>query len=1254
MSFQEEINNLHDSFESKISDYENHDLSYWYNIVKERVGSTASKLDIGKSLDLITAELIYGHADEYWHRLEVSEGDPYSQGKSYNNQEKIGFIKMRIEAFGLIFSALSNLEENINITQNKYDNQISQEVKDKLDMELVQAKSSLYGAIKYALIIGIEKKDISYWYAGFIDDPELIKGIDPMRSVIKDSGIEMDETVPLYDLTSEERDEVPDWFGGSFYKEGKLIKSTITENEVFLNALERSVWDFSVQSHIRMKQNDEVMKNFPVFDTKENFEKAKKWFEQNNIDAYKLLFVESDKEELLNDKDYGNDYINFSREDAINEREKIKELYKKGSLVEEEYLARVTPLQKIILSKKDDISEPISSKIVEEKVIKEQKSEEEPLDFENNLDEKILSKIQSDDFESAIIDLIDLLEREPENSIALVGLIECNFHLEDFNEALNYAKRLIKISPSRPEGFYWSAVCKGQLFDHFGALNDFDQVLKLDSNYPDIYHNRAVCKQELNDYQGAIDDLKKSLEINPQDDQAPGVIGHLYTLLEDWRSAIIYLDMAIDINSDDIDSYKDRMGAKFNLGDMEGLISDCKKLLDLDPENPEIHAQLGNIHGSQDNWEESLKCLNKAIEIEPDAEAHVFYDRGITLLNLDRRDEALVDLIKSSEMGHKKAEEFLESTKVNSEKLTDWEKEYFKEGQVDTAYVYQQMIDGQKKMIAKDYKGALDHYLTIPPLIPLTPEGKSLVVYAVPEDIGNGVVLNVIHMSIAHIYFALKDYKNSVKYYFEAISVVAKEDRKKDILSAYAFFVSNQASKDFSNEQYEPALALFELLSKILPLDDEGKSETLKPTDPKHLNVKFSFEFNEDEEDKGFGSLELMAQHSPIELSQTDNYINIANCHEGLKNHKEVIDNLNKAISISNEPIQKPSVFLNLGNAKLYLEDSTSIEEYNKAIELDIDFANAYYMRAVAIVKFEQDQEKALIDVKKYLEYEPDDQAGNKLFKILSGSEDLLTGWKKEAIGGKEVLKYYYQGDIEIFSSDDTEDLIKDEKIKLKVLIKGILLISKGNNTTKIKDFSEIERCLGMLVNSGENMAIEFNDLAYMYYKVKDYLSGIASAQRSLIMEPDKSYAYDTIGEGYSFLEEYDQALNYFDKAIEQDIKLEKFREDHLINRISCLIKLNLKSRALNDLNRLKEVNPGNVKLNELLKLIKRIGSDTKKSQTFDGDIVGADYAKEYLKFSKKKAIEERNRIKILFKSGDMEEEIYLKRVTILQKVILK
>ena len=131
---------------------------------------------------------------------------------------------------------------------------------------------------------------------------------------------------------------------------------------------------------------------------------------------------------------------------------------------------------------------------------------EESLDLENNLDKKILSKIKSRDFESASIDLINILEKEPSNSIAIFGLIECYCHLEEWNDALNYSKKLIKFRPSSPQGFYWSAVCKGELFDHSGALNDFNRVLKLDSNYPDIYYNRAVCRQELNDYQGAIED----------------------------------------------------------------------------------------------------------------------------------------------------------------------------------------------------------------------------------------------------------------------------------------------------------------------------------------------------------------------------------------------------------------------------------------------------------------------------------------------------------------------------------------------------------------------------------------------------------------------------------------------------------------------------------------------------------------------------------------------------------------------------
>lgn len=52
-------------------------------------------------------------------------------------------------------------------------------------------------------------------------------------------------------------------------------------------------------------------------------------------------------EGVLNEHDFDNEYDEFSRKDALGERERIKELYKKGFLEEEEYLARVTPLQEL-------------------------------------------------------------------------------------------------------------------------------------------------------------------------------------------------------------------------------------------------------------------------------------------------------------------------------------------------------------------------------------------------------------------------------------------------------------------------------------------------------------------------------------------------------------------------------------------------------------------------------------------------------------------------------------------------------------------------------------------------------------------------------------------------------------------------------------------------------------------------------------------------------------------------------------------
>jgi len=53
----------------------------------------------------------------------------------------------------------------------------------QLNLELAHAKSSVYGAIKYALRIKISKGDIKHWFSEFEDDNDLINGINPFDSL---------------------------------------------------------------------------------------------------------------------------------------------------------------------------------------------------------------------------------------------------------------------------------------------------------------------------------------------------------------------------------------------------------------------------------------------------------------------------------------------------------------------------------------------------------------------------------------------------------------------------------------------------------------------------------------------------------------------------------------------------------------------------------------------------------------------------------------------------------------------------------------------------------------------------------------------------------------------------------------------------------------------------------------------------------------------------------------------------------------
>ena len=213
-------------------------LTYWYDIIKKRVSFVPLRKD--SSFDLQVKELVYGNYDEYKRRTDLIDA-PYDELEV--------FAKMRIFSFGEIYSQLFLLEIKIQdlLIKNSFN---EHKINEQLNNELAQAKSGVYGAIKYAISVNISKNKIREWFPEFIDDEDLIQGVHPFDKVEKEFNIDLPSSTQQYELSKEEKDNIPEWYTGPVDDEGSVIKDEETGKEIKLSPLETSIYNFTKMNYI--------------------------------------------------------------------------------------------------------------------------------------------------------------------------------------------------------------------------------------------------------------------------------------------------------------------------------------------------------------------------------------------------------------------------------------------------------------------------------------------------------------------------------------------------------------------------------------------------------------------------------------------------------------------------------------------------------------------------------------------------------------------------------------------------------------------------------------------------------------------------------------------------------------------------------------------------------------------------------------------------------------------------------------------
>lgn len=81
------------------------------------------------------------------------------------------------------------------------------------------------------------------------------------------------------------KQSLPKWFKGMIYDKGETVKNPFSGEEYTLNGVELSMYDFIIGSQYVMEVAPKTVTSKQI----DEFHKALRWFQKNNIEAYMVL-----------------------------------------------------------------------------------------------------------------------------------------------------------------------------------------------------------------------------------------------------------------------------------------------------------------------------------------------------------------------------------------------------------------------------------------------------------------------------------------------------------------------------------------------------------------------------------------------------------------------------------------------------------------------------------------------------------------------------------------------------------------------------------------------------------------------------------------------------------------------------------------------------------------------------------------------------------------------------------------------------
>ncbi|WXR62628.1 tetratricopeptide repeat protein [Peptostreptococcaceae bacterium AGR-M142] len=246
------------------------------------------------------------------------------------------------------------------------------------------------------------------------------------------------------------------------------------------------------------------------------------------------------------------------------------------------------------------------------------------------------------------------------------------------------------------------------------------------------------------------------------------------------------------------------------------------------------------------------------------------------------------------------------------------------------------------------------------------------------------------------------------------------------------------------------------------------------------------------------------------------------------------------ADKIINENNTEFGIVARRGYIKFMLERYIyAIEDYNKAIELDKNYVQAYYGRGI-VYRIQEEYEKAIEDYNKAIEldenYVQAYYGRGIVYRIQEEYEKAIEDYNKVIELDKNRLNAYYgrgiiyriQGEYEKALEDYNKVIELDENDVDAYYGRGIIYRIQGEYKKALKDYNKV-------IELDKNYVDAYYGRGIVYRIQEEYEKAIEDYNK--VIELDKNYVDAYYGRGivYRIQEEYEKAIEDYNKAIELD-----------------------------------------------------------------------------------------------------------------------